>query len=109
MSSDAPESAQQDSSELFYSAILLVCAWTIACDTKLRVVNRNQADAELPDCALLIVASSHLRIVLQSILSTLEGMLLSATTRLDTVHVLMGFIGLSVMPTIYSNTGSYSE
>ena len=35
-------------------------------------------------------------------------MLLSATTRGDTVHVLMKFLGLSMLPTISSNTGALS-
>ena len=36
-------------------------------------------------------------------------MLLSGTTRGDTVYVVMGYIGLYMLPTIYSNTGASYE
>ena len=68
----------------------------------------NQADVDLSDCAILIFASSCIRIVLLSFLITLEGMILSVATKGDKVHLLIGFIGLSMLPTISSNTGASS-
>ena len=103
------ESAQQASPDLFYSAILSVCARIIACDTEWIAVDRNHDDVELYDCAILIVANYPLRIVSWHFLSTLESILLSATTRGYTLHVLMGFLGLFLLPTMSSNTGSSSE
>ena len=43
MYSGVLEYVQQASSYLFYTAILLVCAQIIACDTEWRAVNRNQS------------------------------------------------------------------
>ena len=71
MYSGVLEYVQQASSYLFYTAILLVCAQIIACDTEWRAVNRNQADVELSDCAILIVATYSIHIVLWRFLSTL--------------------------------------
>ena len=73
------------------------------------MIDRNQADVEVSDFALLIVAGYLLGIVLRHLFITLEGMLFISTNRGDTVHLLMGFIGLSSLPTISSNTGASSE
>ena len=57
-------------------------------------VNSKYADAEVYDCALLIVDIYLRRIVLRRFFSILYGMLFSSTTIGDKVYVLMGFIGL---------------
>ena len=56
MSSDAPESAHQASSEFLYSAILSVWEQMIACETECRAVDRKRAETEVSNCVLLIVA-----------------------------------------------------
>ena len=65
MSFDDIESAQHAVSELLYSAILLVCAWIMACDNEWREVNRNLAEAVVSEISRFIVASCVRRRVLR--------------------------------------------
>ena len=77
MSSDAPESAQQDVSMLLYRAILSVWERVISWETERRVVDRNLAEAVVSECAHFIVASCVLPLVLHCLFGTLAGVLAS--------------------------------
>ena len=59
-----PKYAQNAVSELLYSAILVVLARMMACDTEWRTVDRNLAEADVSDCGLFIAAICVLRFVL---------------------------------------------
>ena len=107
MSSDSPESEEHAVSELLYSAVLLVCAQMMACDTEWRAVDRNLADDVVSDCAIFTVAMCVQCCILHCFFSNLVGVLASVVLRGTAEYVLMEFIVLLL--TISPNTGSYSE
>ena len=107
MSLDAPESAHHAVSEFLYSAILLLWAQMMAYDTEWREFIRNLAETVVYDCALFIVASCVLRLILRRFCSTLVGVLANVALRGTTEYVLMEFIVLLL--TIYYITGSSSD
>ena len=77
MSSDAPESAHHTVSLLLYMAILLGCAQVIARDTECRAVDKNLVEAVVLDCAIFIVVSIVLTLILHCFLITLVGVIAS--------------------------------
>ena len=105
MSLGAPDSEHHSVSELLYRAILLVWAWMMACDTEWRVFDKNMVEAVFYNCAIFILVSCVLCLVLRLFFITLVGVLDSSKLRGTTEHVLMYFKVLSLL-TIYSNTGS---
>ena len=108
MYSDAPKSSQYAVSELLYRVILSVWARMMSCDTECRSVDNNIVEAVESECALFIVSSCVLSIVLHQLFSTLVGVLASVEFRGNTDYVLMDFTVLSLL-TISSNTGPLSE
>ena len=84
MSSDAPESAQHAVSELLYSAILLVCARIMACDTEWRSVDRNLVEAVVSDWYRFIFAICVWQRFLCFLFSTLCGVITSVVLRSTT-------------------------
>ena len=80
----------------------------MACDTEWRAVGKNLADDIVSECALFIVVSCVLRLVLCLFFINLVGVLASVELRDTTEYALMEFAVLSLL-TISSNTGFLSE
>ena len=64
----------------------------IAWYTKCRAVHRNLVDAVLSGCALLIVPSLAIPLILHCLFGTLYSVLTSVKLGVTTVYILMGFI-----------------
>ena len=80
----------------------------MACNTELRLVDKNLAESEVSDRALIVVAIFFLNMVLRRLFSTSVGVPTSVTLGDTKKYVLMGFTVLLLI-TIYSSTGALYE
>ena len=80
----------------------------MACDTEWSAADKNFAETLVFDCALFILATFSLLLVLWRFISTLVRVITSDTLGGTTNYVLMGFVVLLLL-IISSNTGALSE
>ena len=72
---EAMESAHHAVSEFLNMDILSVWARMMACDTEWRAVDKNIADDVLSNCALFILVTCVLNLILRPFFITLVGVL----------------------------------